>query len=563
MDLVKVKNLTYSYPEHSFKALSGVDFKIEPGEFVLLLGESGSGKSTLCKALNGLVPHFFGGNISGSVHVRGIKTTDSSVSELSKHVGMVFQDPENQLVTERIESELAFGLENTGVPNVQMKKRVQEVLATLRLSPFKHKRLQDLSGGQKQKVALASVLVMHPELIVLDEPTSQLDPISSEDFLATIKSLNDDLGLAVLLTEHRIEKCFHFADRVVVLANGKISFDGPPKELVKLKDGPTWIPLPPITELFAGNGTENIPVTVKEGREKIISLVKEDKVQKLKTSESTSGPRLRGKQKTTSSTADPFLNIKNIYFTYPDGTEALKGIDLEISRGESIAIIGENGSGKSTLIKHFNGLLKPQRGKVKLLNKDVSESGVSELAKFCGMLGQNPNLQLIAKTVEGELKATLDAIDVEQDRHSTLIDKTLRDFSLETMRSEYPQNLSCGQRERLALASIVVYEPSLLILDEPTRGIDKRTKLFLDSYLRRYKEMNNTFVLVTHDLEFAAGCCDRFILMSEGVILADGSRNDILAESLFFTTQFNKSFRGIVDGVITLEDAKRVLEVTS
>ncbi|MBN1289955.1 MAG: energy-coupling factor ABC transporter ATP-binding protein [Actinobacteria bacterium] len=566
MDLVEVKNLTYSYPGRKTASLSGISFGVNPGEFVLMLGESGSGKSTLCKTLNGLVPHYFGGTISGSVRIKGILTTDSSVSELSRHVGMVFQDPENQIVTDRIESEVAFGLENTGVPAKQMKKRVQEVLATLRLSTYKHKRLCELSGGQKQKVALASVLVMHPDLIVLDEPTSQLDPISSEDFLATLKSLNDDLGLAVLLTEHRIEKCFHFADRVLVLDRGKLVFDGPPKELAGWSGGSGWIPLPPISELFSGNGSGDIPITVKEGRAKIAELmndradVETGVTKAAEHSKDRKLPFMKSIPDNSNDNSPAVLDVKDVYFSYNDGTQALCGINLTIHPGESVAVIGENGSGKSTLVKHFNGLLRPRRGAVRLEGKDISEREVAELAKTCGMLGQNPNFQLISKTVEGELEETLNGVGIETELHGRMIDKTLCDFSLDNMRRDNPQDLSCGQRERLALASVVVYQPPLLVLDEPTRGIDKRTKQFIYSYLRDYRKNGGTVVLVTHDLEFAAGCCDRFVLISDGLVLADGDGTEVLSGSLFFTTQFNKSFRGIVNGVVTLEDARKAME---
>ncbi|MBN2168640.1 MAG: energy-coupling factor ABC transporter ATP-binding protein [Actinobacteria bacterium] len=566
MDLVEVKNLTYSYPGRKTSTLSGINFDVNPGEFVLLLGESGSGKSTLCKALNGLVPHYFGGTIGGSVRIRGMITTDSSVSKLSRHVGMVFQDPENQIVTDRIESEVAFGLENTGVPAKQMKKRVQEVLATLRLSTYKNKKLSELSGGQKQKVALASVLVMHPDLIVLDEPTSQLDPISSEDFLATLKSLNDDLGLAVLLTEHRIEKCFHFADRVLVLDRGKLVFDGKPKELAGWSGGSGRIPLPPISELFLDNGSGEIPITVKEGRGKISALmngkagIETGNIRATAQSKDRRRPFLKRMPGSSNENGPAVLDVKNVYFSYNDGTQALCGINLTIRPGESVAVIGENGSGKSTLVRHFNGLLRPQRGAVLLEGKNISGREVAVLAKTCGMLGQNPNFQLISKTVEGELEETLNGVGIEIEMHGRLIDKTLRDFSLDEIRHDNPQDLSCGQRERLALASVVVYQPPLLVLDEPTRGIDKRTKQFIYGYLREYRKNGNTVILVTHDLEFAAGCCDRFVLMSDGLVLADGDGNEVLSGSLFFTTQFNKSFRGIVNGVVTLEDARRAME---
>ncbi len=265
IELVEIENLSYRYPGRDEAALREISLRLFPGEFVLLVGASGCGKSTLCRAVNGLVPHFYGGRISGTVKVAGVDTASANVPALARTVGMVFQDPENQMVTENLVSEVAFGLENAGIEQLQMRKRVEEVLASLRLSDLRDKRVNELSGGQKQKLALASVLVMHPQVLVLDEPTSQLDPISAEDFLSTLKSLNDELGLVVLLAEHRVERCFHFADRVVVLEEGRTAFVGAPAEMAAWSKQRHWVPLPPITRLFINEENGRAPLTVKEG----------------------------------------------------------------------------------------------------------------------------------------------------------------------------------------------------------------------------------------------------------------------------------------------------------
>ncbi len=561
MDLVEVENLTYSYPERDRLALKGVDLRLSPGEFVLLLGSSGSGKSTLCRALNGLVPHFYGGRISGKVIVSGKDTVRTRVSDLAQHVGMVFQDPENQLVTESPVSEVAFGLENMGLDPATMRKRVEEVLATLRLSTLKEKKISELSGGQKQKVALASVLVMHPEVLVLDEPTSQLDPISADDFLSTLKSLNDELGLSVLLTEHRVERCFHFADRVVVLDEGRVAFNGTPGEMSAWAAGKPWAPLPPITQLFLSMNGADAPLTVKQGRERIRTLAGdfsggnglsvEDAVDAARTDKGKPGGNV------------PLVKVENLSYVYGDGTEALKGVNLTIAPGEFIALIGENGSGKSTLVKHFNGLLKPGRGKVLLDGRSTKGQEVAHLARTCGMLGQNPGNQLIADTTAEEIAITLEAMEIPEGSRDRLTDHVLQLLDLESFRDDDPRDLSCGERERVALASVLVYEPRLLVLDEPTRGVDQETKNRLAGYLTRYHSRGNAVVLVTHDLEFAASCCERVVLMGDGRILADGDKHRVLSESLFFTTQFNKTFRETAPGVVTGEEAARALEALS
>ena len=589
MDLVEVENLSYSYPGRDRPALMRVDLTLSPGEFVLLLGSSGSGKSTLCRALNGLVPHFYGGRIAGKVTVAGKDTAETQVKELAAQVGMVFQDPENQLVTESLVSEVAFGLENVGLDPVQMRKRIEEVLATLRLSSLKGKRISELSGGQKQKVALASVLVMHPELLVLDEPTSQLDPISAEDFLATLKSLNDELGLSVLLAEHRVERCFHFADRVIVLDLGRVSFDGAPVDMPAWARDKPWAPLPPITRLFMSDDGTGPPLTVKEGRERIRTLAGDTRLEgglsgrpasggtslQLEgglsgrpASDGTAAPKRRGSMGWRRGRAGPngtggetpLVEVRNLWYAYGDGTEALKGVDLTVAPGEFMAVIGENGSGKSTLVKHFNGLLKPGRGKVLLEGKSTRGQEVARLARTCGMLGQNPNNQLIADTTEGELNATLEALEVPEDSRAGLVDEALDLLDLQRFRGDNPRDLSCGERERVALASVLVYRPRLLVLDEPTRGIDQETKDRLAGYLARYHSFGNAVVLVTHDLEFAAACCQRVVLMADGKVLADGDKHQVLSGSLFFTTQYNRSFRGIAGDVVTAGEAARLLE---
>jgi len=565
VELVEIEGLSYWYPGCDVPALSEVSLRLSPGEFVLLVGASGSGKSTLCRAVNGLVPHFYGGRISGSVKVAGLDTAASEVKDLARLVGMVFQDPENQLVSENPVAEIAFGLENIGIDRLQMRKRVEEVLASLRLGELRDKRVSELSGGQKQKVALASVLVMHPQVLVLDEPTSQLDPISADDFLTTLKSLNDELGLIVMLAEHRVERCFHLADRVVVLDEGRVAFDGTPAEMAAWSKGRRWVMVPPITRLFLDGKENGVPLTVKEGRIKVAALASQGGAVKIPVPDSAPDgiEPPRDKKHRDKDRPAPLVETRGLWHVYEDGTEALRGVDLDIEAGEFVAVIGENGSGKTTLVKHFNGLLRPSKGKVFVNGENVKDLEVAQLARTCGMLGQNPNNQLVADDTASELEVTLKAMDVPPESWSAMAEEALALFDLEPFRDSNPEDLSCGERERVALASVLVYRPRLLVLDEPTRGIDQKTKENLSAFLRRYNEEGNTVVLVTHDLEFAADCCTRVLLMGAGQVLADGDKHSVLAESLFFTTQYNKCFRGVADGVVTREEASRALEAMS
>jgi len=577
--LIEVENLTYFYPGSESPAISGVRFQIEPGEFILLLGSSGSGKSTLLRSLNGLIPHFYGGKISGSIRVMGIETKTSSVRELARYVGMVFQDPENQLVCDDPIREVAFGLENLGIERMQMRKRVDEVVATLRLGTLSGKKINELSCGQKQKIALASVLAMHPFVLSLDEPTSQLDPISADEFLATLKSLNDDLGLSVITAEHRIERCFHFADRVIFLEKGSIAFDGTKHDYATWARGIKGAPLPPVTRLFLSVNDGIPPLTVKEGRGKVYQMLgerrtwreseilghalkKRNGVGAFKVHEMEAGNKYEA-FKTNKSAKTPeskgAIVVQNLTKIYDEGTEALKGVNLEIHSGESVAIIGENGSGKTTLVKHFNGLLRPTRGKVTLFGLDTSKEEVSSLARICGMLGQNPGYHLIFETTEQELVKTLEAMQVPADNWEEMIRNTLEFLGIKHLKDKNPLELSCGERERVALATILVYKPKIIVLDEPTRGIDQETKEVLSRYLKDYVDSGNTLILVTHDLEFAAECCNRVLLLSGGKILADGDKHEVLSGSLFFTTQFNRCFRGLYDKVVTEKEARDIL----
>lgn len=573
IELVEIEGLSYTYPGRQEPALRDVSLSLTPGEFVLLVGASGSGKSTLCRALNGLVPHFYGGRIGGSVRVAGVDTATAEVRDLARTVGMVFQDPENQMVTDNPVSEIAFGLENIGLERLQMRKRVEEVMASLRLSQLRDKRISELSGGEKQKVALASVLAMHPSVLVLDEPTSQLDPISAEDFLSQVKSLNDELGLVVVLAEHRVERCFHFADRVVVLDGGRAVFAGSPEEMARWSRGHDWAPLPPVTRLFLAGSENGVPLTVKQGRARVAALAAKSDIRRVDFPPALPGrPASRNisvaparPDTPASRGSDPVccIETRDLWHVYDDGTEALRGVDLSIAQGEFVAVIGENGSGKTTLVRHFNGLLRPSKGKVLVRGADIKDAEVASLAAGCGMLGQNPNNQLVADTVVSELAATLAAVGTPAAERERMIEETLELLQIAPFRDSDPQDLSCGERERVALASVLVHKPPVLVLDEPTRGIDQATKDRLAAYLREYNSLGNTVILVTHDLEFAAECCQRVLLMGSGRILADGDKHDVLTDSLFFTTQYNKCFRGVADGVVTRSEALSALEAMS
>ncbi|MGI6487485.1 MAG: ABC transporter ATP-binding protein [Syntrophothermaceae bacterium] len=551
MALIKIENLTYYYPETEKPALEKVNLVIPEGQFVLIVGGSGSGKSSLIRAIAGLIPGFYGGRYDGKVYVDNIELRRLNQRSLVQKVGMVFQDPESQMVMTNVEQEVAFGLENLGVPNSLMKRRVMEVTSALTLSPYLHRFIPELSGGQKQKVALASVLAMQPEILLLDEPTSQLDPIAGEEILTMIRRLNEDNGITVVLIEQRLERCFHLADRVLVMDQGKIVYDHHSPEALAhwaVRNGSPFIP--PLVKLFASVGYTEVPVTVKQGRQ---ILRANDQLSSVTPPSVTSS-----KKRAVISEIDDncLVDIQNLWFTYPDGKEVLKDVDLQIKPGDFMVLMGENGAGKSTLMKNINGLLKPGRGQVKVLNQDTRHLSIEELAVTIGYLSQEPNDYLFLSTVREELQFSLHNLDLLDDG---VTEEVLSRLQLTTLVETNPRDLSTGERQRVALASLLVTRPKLLLLDEPTRGLDYRFKDELGKILLQLIEQGTAIIMITHDVEFAAEYADEIVLLADGTIIDQGSKYEILTHSTFYSPQISKLFNNLVEDVVTLDQGKEIL----
>jgi len=410
MEIFKIEGLSYYYPRQSEPALKNIDLSIMEGEFILLLGKSGSGKSTLGRVFNKIVPEFYGGKIKGKITGK-------------VDVGMLFQDPEKQLVMDTVEREIAFGLENIGTEYQSMKKKVMETLSFLNMWEIKGKKTYELSGGQKQKVAVGATLSMGYKFLILDEPTSQLDPATAEEILHILKRLNEDLGYTIILIEQRIDRCYHLADRILFMKNGKLMFDGDPQEFLFWNNSRGYNFLPSISDLFVKLGYKDIPVTVKEGR---IQL------RKLSYSQNTKFQSLANENPTT----NEVISIRNISYTYQKGKKALDEISLNVYEGEILGVMGENGSGKSTLLKNICGLLKPSKGNIKI-NKEV------------GYLSQNPNDYLFNDTVYEELKFTLDNKNIKD---YSIIEEILKDLDIAQFKYKNPRDLSGGERQRVEIA---------------------------------------------------------------------------------------------------------------
>jgi energy-coupling factor transport system ATP-binding protein len=557
--LIKIEDFTFCYSGATKPALRDIDLEVQDGEFVLVTGPSGGGKSSLCRCFNGLIPHFYGGKVTGRVVVQGLDTMRHATRELATRVGMIFQDPENQLVTMDVEREIAFGLENLAFPPDLIARRMVESLETLGVSSLRHRQVHELSGGEKQQVAIASVLALHPEILILDEPTSELDPKSAEELLSIVERLNDELGITVILIEHRLDRVLQHADRLVVLHEGRVVSDGSPRGILSQhyqEITGAGVGMPPIIKLAhelenRGISMDGTPLTVKEGRIMLSSVFQ-------KTSRKLPQQDEKGDSR-------PVVEVEKLWHVYPEGPAALKNVSLKINEGEFVAIMGRNASGKTTLVKHFNGLLKPTKGLVAVDGIDTKKATVAELARKVGFVFQNPNDHLFADTVEEEVSFTLKNLGLESGQIGLGVNEVLERFKLKEYRSLYPRSLSGGEKQRVALASVLVVQPKILILDEPTRGMEYRLKRELMVFLQGYASQGNTVILVTHDVETTAEHADRVVLLSEGKIVVDGDKRDVLSRALLFSPQINRLVQtfgkyGIPDNILTVDELLQIIK---
>lgn len=544
--MIEFKDFSFYYPNCEIPSLDKINVMVDEGEFLVITGPSGGGKSTFLRSINGLIPNFYGGKISGEVLVKGKNVSKTPTNQMSESVGMVFQDPENQLVSNQVEREIAFGMENLCFPKEIMKKRIEESLDAVNISRLRDKTIHELSGGQKQKVAIASALATHPEVLLLDEPTSELDPGSAESVLNVIEKINDELGLTIILVEHRLERVIHHVDRMLMIDSGKILYDGSPRKL-KSNNVKDWkVGMPPVTRL-ALNFEKEMPLTVKEAR--------------LSLKEVLTNPKNKVTWEKKESSKKVTLSMDKVFFSYDGEKDVLKDISFNVFEGDMITLMGKNASGKTTLVKLMNGLIKPRKGKILLFGKKISDYPLEELIQKVGIVFQDPNLHLFNDTVQKEVEFVLRNLKVDENLIKKKTEGILKYFKIYQYKNSYPHDLSGGERQRVALASVLVSDPEILILDEPTRGMDYYLKRELISYLR---EKAKTVIMITHDIETAAEFSNRVILLSEGKIISDGNKRDVLSKALLFSPQINRLIQpyvkfGIPDDTLTVEEALEVI----
>ena len=543
MVIFKTEKLIYQYPERAKPAIDRINLEINEGELVILAGPSGCGKSTLLRLFSGLAPSFYGGTVAGEIFFKGGGIIRKGKS-LAPEVGILFQDPEKQIVMTEVEREIVFGMENLGFMPEVIKRRLAEIVDFMGIKDLIGRKTYELSAGQKQKTALASVLAMNPEVLLMDEPTSQMDPVSAEELLNTVRKVAEDTGKTIIMAEQKLERCLHLADRVIAMNEGKVVFDGSPKDYCIWAFREKFEFLPPIPRLFAGMNLDKVPITVKEGRG---VLGKDYNALNSSVLQERENRRNEVKEK-----VQPEIEIKNFWFSYAGDNEVLKGINIDVFKGEFVSILGQNGTGKTTFIKNINGLLKPSRGEIKIQGEKIKNKAISELAKKVGYLGQNPDNYLLNDSVEQEILYTLNNFNLPWSESTDLL---LRDMELEAFKGVNPRDLSTGQRQRTALASVLSVSPDILILDEPTRGMDYQNKRALADILTKAKKQGRTIILVTHDIEFAAELSNRVIIMFNGEVAADGERDEVLKNNLYYSSQMNKLFYGIAD-IMTFEEAE-------
>lgn len=534
VEKIKIKNLIFSYPNSEKTALNDINLTINQGEFVTICGKSGCGKSTLLRHLKPiLTPH---GKTSGEIYFDGKSIYDLSDREQAENIGFVMQNPDNQIVTDKVWHELVFGLESLGINSAEIRSKAAEMASFFGIQNWFYENVANLSGGQKQILNLASVMVMNPTLLLLDEPSSQLDPISAHDFFTMLERINTELGVTIILSEHNLSEVFPLSDKVVVMEDGKITAENTPYKIgEELKQNSMFAALPTPTKIYysLGNNSGNCPITIRDGHKWL---------EKQQINE-----HFEFKSEKNRINTEPILELKDVWFRYEKNSDdILKGLSFKVHENEFYAIVGGNGVGKSTALSVISKINKPYRGKV-FINDDTKVV----------VMPQNPQSLFLKKSVLEEL---YDAVfDVEKEKRKNEIEYVIKLCELDNLLENHPYDLSGGEQQRVALAKMLLRKPDLLVLDEPTKGLDACFKRKLATILKSLQKNGMTVLMVTHDIEFCAEYADICAMFFDGKIVSEAPPRKFFAENNFYTTSAKRMADGIIENAVLDKDIIRAL----
>ncbi|WP_165279978.1 ABC transporter ATP-binding protein [Paenibacillus protaetiae] len=579
MEIYSIQNVTFTYPGQKNAVLSGINLSIPQGQFAVICGRSGSGKSTLLRQLKSvLAPH---GKREGRILYAGKPIEDIGFRTQAAEIGFVQQNPDNGIVTDKVWHELAFGLESLGWGTPQIRLRVAEMAHFFGIQTWFLHNVSELSGGQKQLLNLASVMAMQPRVLILDEPTSQLDPIAAADFLATLGKINRELGTTILMTEHRLEEAIPLADRLIVMDEGRIIASDTPREaggkLLRMNH-PMFAAMPSPMRIYAGAGEGEgfaLPLTVKEGRAWLNRTAaggqpeQSDVRQSSLSGSAYAGAALNAGEAAGNGTAgrpkesgrETVVSFKDVWFRYDKhGADIIKGLSFQAGKGELYCIVGGNGTGKSTMLSLIGSLLHPYRGKITAGGTNLLKSGKGTRSPLpiISLLPQNPQTLFVKKTVRQDLLEMLSQSKLSKEERAAKVADMVRFTELEQLLDSHPYDLSGGEQQRAALAKVMLTEPAILLLDEPTKGLDAFFKAKLAALLRRLKHKGVTIIMVSHDIEFCAEYGDVCSLFFDGSIIATDTAKPFFAGNSFYTTAANRMSRHKWPGGITVEDVIRL-----
>ena len=577
MNLVEIKDFGFSYPESSRKVLEHVNLNIKEGTLNVIMGRSGCGKSTLLRQLKSVLAP--AGEKEGEILYRNILLRDTDHRTQSQEIGFVMQNPDNQIVTDKVWHELAFGLESLGYDNATIRLRVAEMASYFGIQKWFYKNVSELSGGQKQLLNLASVMAMHPSLLILDEPTSQLDPIAASDFLETVKKINRDIGTTVLLTEHRLQDIIPYADRVFVMDAGTLFLEGTPREIgTKLKEQHhgMFLSMPVPMQIYAGTeSTLTCPLTVSEGRQWIREYIEEKGIKKEQIQQANQRLERQGEKnknetaglfghfKRQKENTPPAIQMKDVWFRYEkDSPDVIQDLSLEVKKGEFYALVGGNGTGQSTTLSLLGRVHQPYSGRIYLDGKDLRSFSDRELyGGYLGVMPQNPQSIFLKKTVLEDLYSVIGGkkekpsseypISMKKEK---AIEGIVSLTHLEGLLNRHPYDLSGGEQQRLALAKVLLLRPKILLMDEPTKGMDAEYKEELGSILKKLQSHGMTIFMISHDVEFVAEYADTTGLFFEGNVVTSKRTRDFFAGNNFYTTAANRMARGLFPEAVTGKD---------